>query len=107
MGCHSLGADGDKNAAGVEVHCTTLDKIVPDAAKCDFLKIDCEGGEYEILRNTTEATLRAVKKIVCEYHNNEQGTGPELKELLTEKQFRVDRFDEIDARSGMIYAWAG
>jgi FkbM family methyltransferase len=103
-GCHSLGTDGDKTAAGVEVQCTTLDKIISDAGKCDFLKIDCEGGEYEILRNTTEATLRAVKKIVCEYHNTEQGTGPELKELLTGKQFRVDRFDEIDARSGMLYA---
>ncbi len=35
---------------------------------CDFLKMDCEGAEYETLLNLDEATLRRIKRICLEYH---------------------------------------
>ncbi|NDJ76547.1 MAG: FkbM family methyltransferase, partial [Chloroflexi bacterium] len=35
---------------------------------CDFLKIDCEGGEYDILFNTDPQTLAKIRHICLEYH---------------------------------------
>ena len=34
----------------------------------DFLKIDCEGGEYEILKSTSKKYLKRIKKISLEFH---------------------------------------
>ena len=36
--------------------------------KCDFLKMDCEGAEYDILLSTGGETLRKIKQINMEYH---------------------------------------
>lgn len=38
-------------------------------ARCHFLKIDCEGAEYEILFNTPRAVLQKIDRIAMEYHN--------------------------------------
>ena len=38
-------------------------------SKIDFLKIDCEGAEYEILYNCPKSILKNVQKISMEYHN--------------------------------------
>lgn len=49
---------------------TSLDAIFQEyhAQTCDLLKIDCEGAEYEIFANTTDAYLSRVSKIVGEMH---------------------------------------
>lgn len=36
--------------------------------QCDFLKIDCEGAEYEIIESALPKTLAQIKKIAMEYH---------------------------------------
>src|SRR4030042_325499 len=38
-------------------------------ARCDLLKVDCEGGEYDIFFNAPEATLRKIERIAMEYHD--------------------------------------
>lgn len=101
-GSHSLNRDAE--SGGLKVQCTTLNDIISRVKRCDYLKVDCEGGEYEIFSAASEETLRAIGKIVCEYHNNEQGTGEALQEFLKENKFRVDRAEEIDEHTGMIYA---
>jgi hypothetical protein len=35
----------------------------------DFLKIDCEGGEWDILSNLSDQELKRIKIISLEYHN--------------------------------------
>lgn len=35
----------------------------------EFLKIDCEGGEYDILFNTDDATFNKIKTIALEFHD--------------------------------------
>lgn len=37
--------------------------------KCDFLKIDCEGAEYDILKKAPRNLYRLISKIVLEYHD--------------------------------------
>ncbi len=36
---------------------------------CDFMKIDCEGAEYDILLNAPDEALAAIGRICLEYHD--------------------------------------
>lgn len=53
-----------------EVPTTTLSDIFLSNAieRCDLLKLDCEGAEYDIISQADESLLRKVHKIVLEYH---------------------------------------
>ncbi len=35
---------------------------------CDFLKMDCEGAEYDMLLHLDEASLKRIRRICLEYH---------------------------------------
>jgi len=60
-------------------------------SRLDFLKIDCEGGEYEILFNCPRDILGKIKKISMEYHNiDEKYNLNFIKIFLEENNFRVD-----------------
>lgn len=50
---------------------TTLDEIFEAShiQKCDLLKIDCEGGEYDILFHASPLTLQKIERVCLEYHN--------------------------------------
>ncbi|MBV9217226.1 MAG: FkbM family methyltransferase [Acidobacteria bacterium] len=88
-GMHSL-SEGD------EVETVTLDSILP----CDLLKIDCEGGEYEILFNSS----LNFKRIVGEYHDlDADRTGKRLRDFLESNGFRIDVFEPCGS-TGMIAA---
>ncbi len=55
------------------VHCVTLKEIF-DSNKiegCDFLKINCEGAEYEILLNTPKEYLEKIRKVAIQCHGRE------------------------------------
>lgn len=55
--------------------------------ECKFLKMDCEGAEYDIIRAAPESILRSIQTIVMEYHNN--GPIGELAEKLKKCGFTV------------------
>lgn len=87
-----MGVRGDFSQTQVE--CLTLADIF-DVFKidlCDLLKIDCQGGEYEILMNTPEAYLLKIKSIVLEYHVNIQNYSPDTLVAFLEKEgYKVSR----------------
>ena len=35
---------------------------------CDFLKMDCEGAEYDMLLHLDEVSLKRIRRICLEYH---------------------------------------
>lgn len=59
-----------KNDRALLVPATTLADIFLEHAidRCNFLKMDCEGAEYEILYNTPRAVLQKIDRIAMEYH---------------------------------------
>lgn len=68
----------------------TLDNVLEKIEKCDFLKMDCEGAEYDILFNTSPETLKKIKHISLEYHENMSAyTHRDLKEFLEKHNFVV------------------
>lgn len=85
--------------------------------KVDFLKIDCEGGEYEILYGCPKEVLNKVEKISMEYHNinaararkgmsqtvNQEYNSESLIRFLKKNGFKVTA-EPIDERRGLIYA---
>lgn len=56
----------------VKVKTITLAQIFSryHLSRVDFMKVDVEGAEYDILLTATPATLRKIKNIVMEYHDH-------------------------------------
>lgn len=73
--------------------------------ECDLLKIDCEGGEYEILYSTPKKILDKIKKIALEFDNldNSLKNGISLKKYLEKKGFEV-KIEGGHDPSGILYA---
>lgn len=93
-GCHSLynRAETDKKieikTVNIEDYCkeNSIDKI-------DFLKIDCEGAEYEIFDNlSTEFIRKVVKKIVMEHHDDiiPGRTHEDIVKILKANNYQVE-----------------
>jgi FkbM family methyltransferase len=72
--------------------------------RIDFLKLDCEGAEFEILFGCPDNVLDTIQKISMEYHSLDNENNVEsLRKFLTEKGFKVKTqhfFDTV----GMLYA---
>jgi FkbM family methyltransferase len=69
---HSTASAGSvAPAALLPVEGVTLEEAFQKAgfARCNLLKVDCEGGEYDIFFHTPEATLRKIDRIAMEYHD--------------------------------------
>lgn len=72
---------------------------------CHFLKIDCEGSEYEILLNAHEDTLRRIRMIAMEYHVGLNDHDPgDLVNFLQSRGFRAEKTGLCDPEGGYLYA---
>jgi FkbM family methyltransferase len=75
-----------------EVTSVSLDQIFEGnhLTQCDFLKIDCEGAEYEILFNASEQILGRIRHVCLEYHEGLSAyTHQDLARFFRDKGFRV------------------
>jgi len=68
---HAAAYARQDGAAEIQVPTIPLDRVFDELnlARCDFMKIDCEGAEYEILMNASPATLKRIVHICLEYHD--------------------------------------
>jgi FkbM family methyltransferase len=85
----------------------SLQKVFDDnqIKRCNFLKLDCEGAEYEIIKNLPSEYFEKIDKIVIEYHmaNSQPELLDELKEILVNQKFHIETkplFPDI----GFLYA---
>jgi len=75
----------------------------------NYLKCDCEGGEYEIFRGLDDATFARIDKIAMEFHEYAPGQHrSELIELLQRHGFQVkvhkSWFEYTFMKYGMLWA---
>jgi hypothetical protein len=76
--------------------------------KIDYLKIDCEGAEYEIIESLDENYLNNnIKKICIEYHLNKDGKINSIINKLNKCGFTIN-FEfgdyQINEELGIFYA---
>jgi FkbM family methyltransferase len=85
-----LAPDESGDPGALAVASVTLDDALRDLPRCDFLKIDCEGGEYEILFNASAATLAKLRHVALEYHEGvTRYTRADLARFFEQHGFRV------------------
>jgi len=74
---------------------------------CDFLKMDCEGGEYAILFNASPATLEKIGHISLEYHDGmTRFSHQDLVDYLQQRGFLVKTAaNPVHPHLGFLYAW--
>jgi FkbM family methyltransferase len=87
-GGHSMFGEGGRGEA-IRIGTVSLEDVLRDNGirRCDLLKMDCEGAEYEALLGAPDSTLERIGSIALEYH----GTGDvgRLKGFLEGNGFRV------------------
>ena len=88
-----------KNIKLFEKRARTLDSIFEEnkIRKCNFLKIDCEGCEYEIFKNTSPKYLSRIDFIALEAHTFNKKMVTEYKNLiLMLKQNKFKTREEVN-----------
>jgi FkbM family methyltransferase len=89
------------------VVCTTLRSILEsrNLAVIDLLKLNCEGGEYEILESCSDSDFDRIRNIRLEYHNlSAHKNGRSLSRFLEVRGYRIERFTRYRNTSGFIWA---
>jgi FkbM family methyltransferase len=92
----SRGTTSEPVAGSVAVQVSTLEQFLDDAkiTEADFLKMDIEGAEHEVLHAASPSVLRRFREIALEYHPN--GSADALFQKLSSCGFVC----EHDARAG-------
>jgi FkbM family methyltransferase len=88
-GSHSL-VSGSSDQR-IEVECCSFEDIFErfGVNKIDYLKMDCEGAEYEILENANRSRLQQIGQISMEYHHVPNRKPEDIASLLQGLGFKV------------------
>lgn len=70
-----------------------------------FLKIDCEGAEYEILKNTSSKTFQKIETISLEFHDlkSSKYSPNQLVEILIANGFSIVKFKYDKSTKNLNY----
>lgn len=98
----------ERKQESMEINCISLKDIFDDnkIERCDMLKIDCEGAEYEILYNLPAEYFNKIKKIRLEYHKHkvgERNNGESLADFLIKKGFKIEKFKKATQYQGDLW----
>ena len=90
----------------VQVECSTLEQELGHLDQIDYLKLDTQGSEYEILQSAGDLLDRVVE-IQCEVEHTEmykeQKLENDINELLTERGFKQIRKHKVGNHSDVWY----
>jgi FkbM family methyltransferase len=100
------GVDDFKNS--YEVKCVNFYDFIKENKidKINFLKVDCEGTEYEIFDTIPDEFFATIDKIHVEFHNNE---GEKIKKLIdkferNDFKWFLEEGKTLESNIGLIYA---
>lgn len=90
--CHNIFVD--ESGEYEEVKAVTIEEIMRDAqlSEINYIKIDCEGAEYDILLNANSTMLAKMELVALEVHQKRPDHDPKkLEQLFTRHGFTVSR----------------
>jgi FkbM family methyltransferase len=94
-----------KKVKASSIKCITLEDVFKQnkIKKVDFMKLDCEGAEHEILLSSSAATMKKIEKISMEYHEIGELTAKGLIAFLKKNKFKVKQV-HMQGSIGQLYA---
>lgn len=94
---HSLCPEGGGcGGESVTVETVSLESVFAEhgIGRCDLLKLDCEGAEYDVLYATPAALWRGIERVAMEYHpaaaRAPERTAEGLARFLSERGHEVE-----------------
>ncbi len=88
----------------IRVKSVTFDSISPGNS-IDFLKMDCEGGEYEIIKSLSLYQIQRIKYLSMEYHNLYIPRVDEFVINRLRSHFKIKKLkDPYDKGYGLLFA---
>ena len=106
VGCeNTILARGSDRGDGSQVAVVSFDDVVAaNGGTVDLLKVDCEGGEYDIVLGSADASWAGVWQVVCEYHPVEGHCFSEIEDKMRERGFAL--WHHVPStRAGVGLAW--
>ncbi len=107
---HSLVSNyalNEKNPQGQKVKTMTLSSLFSEKklTHVDFLKMDCEGAEYEIIDSTPNDLFDRITTISMEFHDlkNEHSTGNVLRKKFISLGFSIVKFKHERTTRGLNF----
>jgi len=103
---HHLGHD-NAPGEGLAVKTVSLSSLKKQKkiGQIDLIKMDIEGGEYDILENWTAVDFAGINHIILEYHDIKKNGRQILEKILRENGFGVQVFpSKFSRRLGFIWA---
>jgi FkbM family methyltransferase len=85
----------------IDVEAVSLTDILREHRVVDLLKMDIEGGEYEVILGTSPEELRAIRFIALEYHPSPVHSVEEIIQHLQAARFSAC----VRPRGRMLYGW--
>jgi len=94
---------GTASGVGQTVPCVSLATVFQEQriARCDLLKLDCEGAEFEILYNCKPETLIKIQRLAMEVHEGGHA-GHDMTSLAA---YLVSHGFVVTHRRHMLWAW--
>lgn len=98
-GGHSI-VESEGGDRKIDVEAVRLDDVLREEGiqRIDYLKVDCEGAEVQILRSLPDDIINSIQCIVMEIHHPEDATDRGLAGWLKDRGFHVR------VQDAMVYA---
>jgi FkbM family methyltransferase len=78
----------------VEVESVNINTLIEQInSDINYMKVDCEGSEFELFKTISEKNLKSICKMVIETHGDEIDNFVQKK--LTDNNFKVYKYDNI------------
>lgn len=89
---------------GVRVEIISLDEVVNryKVPRHSVLKVDCEGSELDVIKNSSLKTLSLFDQIILEYENDYTAIADILKSAKFKVKKHVDKYND---KNGIMYAY--